>query len=163
MHHQKTGAASYPIHTKLLNSLAAQEVFNRYGTYLLPMAYPEGCPTHPAYPAGHAVIAGACSTVLKAFFKDSFEIPNPVVANDDGLALVPYNGTLTVGGELNKLAANIAIARDAAGVHWRSDGIEGLKLGEQVAISLLRDYQKSTNENFNGFSLSKFDGGTIII
>jgi hypothetical protein len=29
---------------------------------------------------------------------------------------------------LNKLAANIGFGRDAAGLHWRSDIIEGLKL-----------------------------------
>ena len=48
---------------------------------------------------------------------------------------VPYRGTaLTVGGELNKLASNIALGRDTAGVHWRSDGIEGLKVGGAVAM-----------------------------
>lgn len=70
---------------------------------------------------------------------------------------------LKVGDELNKLAGNVALGRDTAGVHWRSDGIEGLKLGEQVAISLLRDYRKSFNENFAGFSLTKFDGTTVTI
>jgi hypothetical protein len=74
VHNRKTGAASYPVHTRILNSQAAHETFNRFGSYLLPMAYPEGSPTHPAYPAGHAVIAGACATVLKAFFKESFVI-----------------------------------------------------------------------------------------
>lgn len=66
--------------------------------------------------------------------------------------------TLTVGGELNKLAANIALGRDAAGVHWRSDGTEGLRLGEAVAISVLTDMKGCFNEEFNGFSLTKFDG-----
>ena len=75
--------------------------------------------------------------------------------------LSPYVGTLTVGGELNKLAANVALGRNTAGVHWRSDGIEGIKLGEQVAIGLLRDYKKSFNETFAGFSLTKFDGTTL--
>jgi hypothetical protein len=37
--------------------------------YLLPMAFPEGSPTHPAFGAGHATVAGACVTVLKAFFE----------------------------------------------------------------------------------------------
>ncbi|QFP77893.1 hypothetical protein [Deinococcus sp. AJ005] len=37
--------------------------------YLLPMAFPEGSPTHPAYGAGHATVAGACVTALKAFFE----------------------------------------------------------------------------------------------
>ncbi len=36
---------------------------------LLPMAFTSGSPTHPAYGAGHATVAGACVTVLKAFFQ----------------------------------------------------------------------------------------------
>lgn len=36
--------------------------------YLLPMAFCEGSPMHPAYGAGHATVAGACVTILKAFF-----------------------------------------------------------------------------------------------
>lgn len=34
-------------------------------SYLLPQAYPEGAPTHPAYGAGHAAGSGACATILK--------------------------------------------------------------------------------------------------
>lgn len=45
-------------------------------------------------------------------------IPDPVVASADGLSLLPYCGQpLTVGGELNKFASNIALARDLVGVH----------------------------------------------
>jgi len=164
IHNHKTGSASYPIHPQALNSQAVSEVHNRFGTYLLPMAYPEGSPAHPSYPAGHACIAGACVTVLKAFFKESFVIPNPVIATSGGFSLTPFSGpTLTVGGELNKLAANIAISRDTAGVHWRSDGIEGLKLGEAVAMSVLGDFRGCFNETFSGFSLTKFDGSSVVI
>jgi membrane-associated phospholipid phosphatase len=128
------------------------------------MAYPEGCPTPPAYPAGHAAIAGACATVLKAFFSESFVIVNPVIASAEGLSLLPYKGPeLTVGGELNKLAANIALGRDTAGVHWRSDGIEGLKLGEAVTIGILTDLRATCPEPFAGFSFTKFDGSTTTI
>src|SRR5262249_2093614 len=123
--------------------------------------YPEGCPQHPAYPAGHACIAGACVTVLKAFFNESFAIPNPVEASADGTTLNPYTGALTIGGELNKLAANVALGRDTAGRHWRTDGVEGLRLGEAVAISILRDEKTTFNEDFNGFSLTQFNGTTI--
>lgn len=70
---------------------------------------------------------------------------------------------LTVGGELNKLAANIALERDFAGVHWCSDGSEGMKLGEAVAIGLLQDYRETYNESFKGFSFTKFDGTRVII
>ncbi len=164
VHNHITGVASYPIHSELLNSRVISKVFNRFGTYLLPMAYPEGCPTHAAYPAGHACIIGAGVTVLKAFFNELFIIPDPVVASSDGLSLIPYSGApLTIGGELNKLASNISLGRDTAGVHWRSDGSEGLKLGEAVAIGILQDYKETFNEKFNGFSLTKFDGTTITI
>jgi membrane-associated phospholipid phosphatase len=161
VHNFKTGAARHPVHALILDTEAARETFNRFGSYLLPMAYPEGSPTHPAYPSGHAAIAGACATVLKAYFKESFAVPSPVVATDDGLGLNPYAGTLTVGNELNKLAANVAVGRDIAGVHWRSDAIEGIKLGEQVGIGLMRDYRRSYNETFAGFSFTKFDGTSV--
>src|SRR5206468_317619 len=40
------------------------ESYNR-GSVLLPMAFPEGSPTHPSYTAGHATVAGACVTILQ--------------------------------------------------------------------------------------------------
>jgi hypothetical protein len=91
-------------------------------------------------------------------------IPKPVVTSSDGLSLLPYSGPpLTIGSELNKLASNITHGRDTAGLHWRSDGMEGLKLGEAIAIGILRDYKATFNEPFSGFSLTKFDGATIKI
>ena len=164
IHHSRTGAASYPIHPEILHADALRAVFAAHRTYLLPMAYPEGCPTHPAYPSGHASFIGACVTVLKVYFNEAFIIPNPVLASADGLSLMPYSGPrLTVGGELNKLAANIGFGRDAAGLHWRSDIIEGLKLGEAVAIGILTDLRATYNEDFPGFTLTRFDGMTISI
>ncbi len=164
VHNRRTGAANYPVHADVLHSAALDVVFSKNGTYLLPQAYPEGCPTHPAYPAGHAVIAGACATVVKAFFDESFVISTPVEASADGLSLMSYtNQPLTVGGELSKLASNIAFGRNFGGVHWRSDGIEGLKLGEAVAINVLTDMRGCFSERFDGFSLTKFDGMTITI
>ncbi|HEX2207075.1 MAG TPA: hypothetical protein VHG93_05295 [Longimicrobium sp.] len=40
---------------------------------------------------------------------------------------------MTVGGELNKLAGNIALFRNAAGVHWKTDYTPGRTgdVGEQ--------------------------------
>src|SRR5439155_14269866 len=87
-----------------------------------------------------------------------------VMASPDGLALLPYTGpALTVGRELNKLAANIGFGRDAAGIHWRSDIIEGLKLGEAVAIGILTDLRATYNEDFPGLTLTTFEGTTITI
>jgi hypothetical protein len=76
---------------------------------LLSSPYSEGCPAHPSYPAGHAAIAGAAVTVLKAFFFDESAIlPDCVEAAADGLTLSTYStSALSVGDELNKLAKTI--------------------------------------------------------
>ncbi|MFN8422751.1 MAG: vanadium-dependent haloperoxidase [Anaerolineae bacterium] len=164
VHNRLTGAAGYPIHNDVLNSQAVQQVFSRNGTYLLPMAFPEGSPAHPAYGAGHATVAGACVTLLKACFDENWVIPNPVVPSPDGLTLQPYTGSaLTVGGELNKLASNVGIGRNIAGVHWRSDATESLKLGEDIAIKFLREEKLLLRERFIGWTFTKFDGTVITI
>ncbi len=165
VHNHVTGARTYPIHPDILNSAALGAVFSGFGTYLLPMAFPEGSPTHPAYGAGHATVAGACVTILKALFNtQGAVIPEPVVPSPDGLTLLPYVGDpLTVEGELNKLAANVAIGRNIAGVHWRTDGTESMLLGEAVAISILRDQRATYNEDFGGFTFRKFDGTTVTV
>jgi hypothetical protein len=38
-----------------------------------------------------------------------------------------------------------------------------MKLGEAIAIGILRDQRACYNEVFNGFSLTKFDGTTIVV
>jgi hypothetical protein len=169
-HHGK----DYPVDAEILSSLSTLSRLGGYmpaGNALLPIAYPEGCPAHPSYGAGHGTVAGACVTILKAWFNESTRLVDiglvPVQPADDGLDLVPYGGpdagTLTVGGELNKMASNVAIGRDMAGLHWRSDATESLKLGEAVAISVLHDQRHTYNEAFDGFSLTKFDGDTIYV
>jgi hypothetical protein len=156
--------ADYPIHQDLFGSSVLTSISNKYGSHLLPLAFPEGSPLHPSYGAGHATVAGACTTVLKAFFDEDEIVPNPVVASATGTSLEPFVGPpLTVGGELNKLASNIATGRNIAGVHWRSDGTESILLGEEIAISMLRNMEHTFKEPFQGFKLTKFDGTTIII
>ena len=48
----------------------------------------------------------------------------------------------SVGDEIDKLAFNIAMGRDWAGIHYRSDGVAGLRLGEDMGISILQDRRK---------------------
>jgi hypothetical protein len=155
------------VHTSLTAGGLAPYFPERYGSYLLPQAYPEGSPTHPAYGAGHATVAGACATILKAFFHEGELIQNPVVAAANGLTLQPYMGAgatqMTVGGELNKLAGNIALFRNAAGVHWRSDYTESLPLGEAVAIGLLQEMSLTFNEDDAFFQFTRFNGVPIRI
>lgn len=165
IHNYLTGAANYPLGSSdLLGSPVFQMLQHKNGTFLLPMAFPEGSPLHPSYGAGHATVAGACVTILKAWFDESYVIPNPVQPSSDGLSLLPYTGSaLTVGGELSKLASNIAMGRNHAGVHWRSDATQSLKLGEEIALNILRDQRGTYNERFRGFSITRFDGRQVTI
>jgi hypothetical protein len=148
--HFTANGSKYPLHSDVLNSQALAKTFAKTGSYFLPQAFPDGCPQHPSYGAGHATVAGACVTVLKSFFDENHVIEDPVVASADGLSLLPYTGSdssqITVGNELNKLAANIGVGRNHAGVHWRSDYQASLLLGEAVAISILRDQRGCYNE-----------------
>jgi hypothetical protein len=159
-----SGRKSYDLNQTVLDCDGLSRIRAAYSSGLLPQAYPEGCPTHPSYPAAHAVNAGACATILKAFFDESAVVPKPVQAIADGSALEPFGGReLTLGGEVDKLAANIALGRDCAGVHFRSDSIEGLKLGEDVGIGLLAEMSRTYNERFDGFVLSRLDGKRVRI
>ena len=173
VHNHITAARTYPLHSSIVTSLSSGGLAPYFGqtgekfpaSYLLPQAYPEGAPTHPAYGAGHAAGSGACVTILKAFFDESTPIENPLQAAADGLSLVAYTGAdaaqMTVGGELNKLAGNVALFRNAAGVHWRSDYTESLPFGEAIAIRLLQEMSLGFNEDDAFFQLTRFDGQTI--
>lgn len=184
----------------LENSGVLSELENQFGegNFLLPMAFCEGSPMHPAYGAGHATVAGACVTILKAFFDHNqpleivpkeeaskaviriIEKLNPgagvhasnlaYVAGDNGknLKVVPVLDNkcevakLTVEGELNKLASNISIGRNWAGVHYFTDYYESLLMGEEIAIGILEEQKLMFNENFS-MTIPKFNGETIRI
>ena len=163
VHNHLTGAARYPLHPDVLTSRAVTETFNKYGTYLFPTAFAEGSPTHSSYGSGHATVAGACVTALKAFFDENDTVKNPMVVNADGTGLIPYEGPpLTVGGELNKVASNVANGRNGAGVHWRTDAVNSLRLGEAVTIAILEEQKLTYNDNVE-MTLTKFDGTKITI
>ena len=133
---------------------------------MLSQAFPEGSPPHPSYGAGHATVVGAQATILKAFFDETFVLRNTVVPSRDGTRLEPYRGPdrdeLTVGGELNKLAWNVAIGRNFAGVHYRSDAEQSILFGEKVAIEFL-EQRKETWPESGAFNFTKFNGEKIRI
>jgi hypothetical protein len=170
VHWTKKPQKAYPLNNDILTSAAVSSVFAKYGTYFLPQAFPEAGPQHPSYPSGHATMAGACATILKAAFDASTAFAKladntVVVASDDGLSLVPVTDPgLTINGEINKLASNIAQGRDFAGIHWRSDAEQGMLLGEAVALSILSDQSNNyAGEDFDGFVITKFDGTTVTV
>lgn len=164
--------ASNVLHKDVLKSQAVQDTFNQFGTFLLPQAFPEGAPPHPCYPTGHGTVAGACITALKFFF-DGSQLIQPLLQaagsdvvqpSEDGLSLVPYPGSdagsLTINGELSKLAFNISFGHGIhSGIHFRSSTRSSILLGEEVGISVLKDRALTYNEPFN-ISITKFDGTT---
>jgi hypothetical protein len=164
------GHRDYPVSPKLFSSNVFNVTKQTFDSYFLPQAFPEGSPIHPSYGAGHATLAGAAVTILKAWF-DSERLYTDFAplyqSNAEGTALVPVGLSsdipITVADELNKLASNIAIARNIAGVHWRSDYTESVFYGEQVAIQLLEDYGFTYNEKFAGFKFRNFAGNIITV
>lgn len=156
----------YPVNEVIKNSSAPDATNAIYNTRFLPQAFPEGSPTHPAYGAGHATLAGACVTILKAWFdseRNFQDFGKILIPTADGLNLVEdtSRSNSTVADELNKLASNVSIGRNIAGVHWRSDYTESIFLGEQVAIQILQDYGYTYNEKFLGFRFRDFSGNLI--
>ncbi|MGK7909981.1 MAG: vanadium-dependent haloperoxidase [Synechococcus sp.] len=168
-------------------------------SYFLPMAFPEGSPMHPAYGAGHATVAGACVTILKAFFDTSsvlvrdeeekvvFKSPSQVGVKDKAIAFrapkieektsteedkcherqtlveCHLDKPLTLEGELNKLAANISIGRNMAGVHYFTDYYDSARMGEKIAIGLLEEQALTYVTDPFVLSVPTFDGDIVRI
>ena len=151
--------ASTELHSDVLTSAVLPRIFAKYGSHLMPQAFPEGSPTHPCYKGGHSTVAGACATMIKFFIDGSKEIRPLLLAagsdvkqpTPDGLSLVPYTGAdrdaLDINGELSKLAFNIPFGHGVhSGIHFRSSNYWGILLGKAVALSVLKDRAKSYNE-----------------
>jgi hypothetical protein len=172
----------YGLPAWLQDTAAAQRVRAMTGSLFLPMAFSSGAPAHPAYGAGHATVAGACVTVLKAWFKEDTRFvdlfgegqhgPQEPGASlhclrqpdRDGSEHLPvYDSadaeSITIDGEFNKLASNVAMGR----VNWRTDNTRSLRLGEAVAIELLCRQSCHHVETPLHMSFQSFDGRMIRI
>ncbi|MEM7188838.1 MAG: vanadium-dependent haloperoxidase [Pseudomonadota bacterium] len=212
------GAEINDLSTEIGDTLSKIEAHNQgqigTATRFLPMAFPEGSPMHPAYGAGHATVAGACVTVLKAFFDTSAVFVKPHAGADPvfktlrgegkgekpnrkkakyanipvafapechpapkvkgkgkgkrdelpkclegcGLGEVDLKCPLTLEGELNKLAANISIGRNMAGVHYFTDYYDSLRMGEEIAIGMLEEQALCYPTDRYVMSVPTFDG-----
>lgn len=79
-------------------------------------------PRHPSYPAGHASLAGCAQMVLSYFFEAEAE-------------------------RLRELAEECAQSRLYAGVHYKVDNDEGLRLGRyigQVVVDILKNQRSGS-------------------
>lgn len=142
------------------------------------LASVKGSPVSPSTPSETATVAGACATILKAMVKCHDTNNNkiawpltPKTPNTTAASLVDSSASnLTIVGEINKLAYNVALSRMFGGVNYRHDCEIGIRLGEKCAIQYLRnkclEYAESTNIDDNlhkGFTLEKFSGDLIHI
>tara|TARA_B110000046_G_scaffold180829_1_gene212037 strand:- start:5068 stop:8487 length:3420 start_codon:yes stop_codon:yes gene_type:complete len=103
---------------------------------------------HPSWTHGHATVAGASVTVLKALLRvhaddgarlpwpDAMRVPHPDGGEYAPLGPEHANATTYVA-ELNKLAYNIGMGRNWATQHFRTELEVSLELGERVAMALL--------------------------
>jgi len=66
-------------------------------------------------------------------------------------------------GELNKLAANISIGRNMAGVHYYSDYYDSVRMGEEIAIGMLEEQALCYPADKFVLTLRKFDGDFVAI
>ncbi|HKG80515.1 MAG TPA: twin-arginine translocation signal domain-containing protein, partial [Pyrinomonadaceae bacterium] len=175
IHSSPVPQASNALHSDVLTSAVLPKILAMYGSHLMPVAFPEGSPTHPCYTGGHATVAGACATTIKFFFDGKQKIRPLLLAagtdlkvpTPDGLSLVTYTGadrdTIDINGELSKLAFNIPFGHGVhSGIHFRSSNHWGILLGEMVALSVLQDKAKGYNEPFT-INITKFDGTTATI
>jgi hypothetical protein len=160
---------SYPVGDQLRASLADParlgRVRSRWGGYLLPTAFVEGAPAHPAYPSGHSTYVAAGVTMIKAFVDGTMRVQGQVRVADpnNGDTLTRTDAALTINGELDKLVMNIGVGRLFAGVHWRTDHTFGARLGELVAIRALQDLARTYTEPFTGWQLQRSDGSTVVV
>lgn len=140
----KNAVATHPLHADLLSSPILDAVHTKWGNYLLPQVYPEGSPSHPAYPAGHASVAWATCFVLKAYFDPAELMKTVVEPSSDGFSLntIANTANLNVEDELHKAAANISWFRNWAGVHYPTDGHAQKEMCRQLVKSVLRDRSK---------------------
>ncbi len=163
VHNHWVNGFDTPLHDDVLASEAVDRSYGEFGTYFLSGAYPEGAPNHGSYPGGASSIGAVNATILKAFFDETFVIPDPVQPDpSDPTRLIPYVGPpLTVGGELNKLATNLGQGRNWARIHLRSDAAASLPQAEEVAIALLRDERNTYRERFDGFAFTRFDASPV--
>ena len=70
---------------------------------------------------------------------------------------------MTVGGELNKLASNVAMGRNMGEVHWRSDNTRSLRLGETIAIHFLARRIEEYAETGVEFTFTSFNDPKVAI
>jgi len=100
-----------------INTILSRHI-NKSAVAKNPLNFPVyPCPLHPAYPAMHASLSG-----LSIIFGILFDLTDSQLE------------------EVKRTAANIALFRDYGGVHYRTDSLIGLDIGEKIIADNLYTY-----------------------
>lgn len=102
--------------------------------------------------AVHGVVAGALATVLKAVFDTSRRTQFQTVG-----AAAP---SMALGEEVDRLVANICLARCVSGAYHPAENDSDIRLGQAVALHALRDVLERENRSA-GLSFTDFDGRLV--
>ncbi|SMX30132.1 hypothetical protein TRP8649_04272 [Pelagimonas phthalicica] len=118
----------------------------------LPLTQEYSAPLPPSQTAAHMVVAGALTTLIKAVLDTS--IPHSPVSLENGRS----GAELTE--QLHQLCANFALARVAGGGYYSSENHVELRMGQSIALLLLRETLATDNRSAT-LSFAGFDGEHI--
>lgn len=118
----------------------------------LPLAGPERQHLTPSDLAAHAIVAGALATLIKAVFDTSPRMQLQAVG-DSGPAT-------TLEDQVDRLAANVALMRCVTGGYFPAENIQDLRLGQAIALHLLRDRMEADNRSAR-LAFRDFDGRSL--
>ena len=86
-------------------------------------------PSFPAYPAGHAMLGAAAAEILTAGFGDAFSFTDNTHKGRTEFAGMPRTYP-----SFHAMAQENALSRLVAGVHFRMDCDEGMRLGKEIGL-----------------------------
>ncbi|MCC1493816.1 hypothetical protein [Cognatishimia sp. F0-27] len=118
----------------------------------LPLLGPNEHPPHPADLAPAVLTAGALATVMKAVFNTTTRHVACAAMHR------AHDGSL--GAELDLLASQCGLARAVKATHYPAENHRELRLGQAIALGLLRDRLEADNRAA-ALHLRDFDGATL--
>ena len=125
----------------------------RFQTNLfLPLASPDQQRFPPSDCALHVGVAGALATLLKAVFDTSRGAQVQMVGT--------CGPELALAREADRMASNVALARVATGGYFPCENHQHLRLGQGIALQLLRETLQADNRSAE-LSFADFDGRQI--
>jgi hypothetical protein len=118
----------------------------------LPLAGPERQHLTPSDLGAHAVVAGVLATLVKAVFDTSRRTQLQAVGQGGKV--------LALEDQIDRLAANIGLMRCVTGGYFPAENIQDLRLGQAIALHLLRDRLEQDNRSAQ-MGLRDFDGKSL--